>query len=212
VTATPPASVSAPAPPTRQAPAGDARTILFIGTSLTAGYGLPPEQAYPAQIQRRLDSLDLNYQVVNAGVSGQTSAGALRGVEWLMGQPVDLVVLEMGANDGLRALPVDSLRANLQAIIDRVRSAHPEAKILLAAMEAPPNLGPSYTTAFRNIYPELAERNDLTLIPFLLEGVAGVDSLNQGDGIHPNVAGERIVAENVWRVLVGEIGAGQRRH
>jgi len=214
-TATPPSSTRAtpaPASPTRRAATGDARTILFIGTSLTAGYGLAPEQAYPAQIQRRLDSLDLNYQVVNAGVSGQTSAGALRGVDWLMRQPVDIVVLEMGANDGLRALPVDSLRANLQAIIDRVRSAHPDAEILLAAMEAPPNLGPSYTAAFRNVYPELAEKNDLTLIPFLLEGVAGVDSLNQSDGIHPNVKGEGIVAENVWRVLAGEIATGQQRH
>lgn len=204
--ATPAPAPPAPPAPPRQAAKPGARTILFIGTSLTAGLGLPPEWAYPALIQRRLDSLGVNYQVINAGVSGQTSAGALRGVDWLMRQPPDIVVIEMGANDGLRALPVDSLRANVQGIIDKVRAAHPDATILLAAMEAPPNLGPSYTAAFRDVYPELAAMNDVTLIPFLLEGVAGVDSLNQSDGIHPNERGERIVAENVWRVLRNEIG------
>ncbi|HJU90423.1 MAG TPA: arylesterase [Gemmatimonadaceae bacterium] len=176
-------------------------TILFVGTSLTAGLGLDAARSYPALIGRRIDSLGLNYQVINAGVSGQTSAGTLRSIEWLMRQPVDAVVLETGANDGLRALSVDSMRANIQAIIDRVRAAHPSARIYIVGMEAPPNMGPQYTAAFRAVYPEIASRNGATFIPFLLDGVAGVDSLNQSDGIHPNERGAEIVAENVWRVL-----------
>jgi acyl-CoA thioesterase-1 len=180
---------------------------MFMGTSLTAGYGLPdPDEAYPALIQRRIDSLGLNYDVVNAGYSGETSAGALRRIEWLMREPVDVFVLETGANDGLRALNPDSLRSNIQRIFDRVRAAHPNARLVLAGMEAPPNLGSRYTAAFREIYPELARKNDATLIPFLLEGVAGVDSLNQPDGIHPNARGEQVIAENVWRVLGPELG------
>ena len=182
--------------------AADNSTIVFVGTSLTAGLGLAdPDQAYPALIQRKLDSLGLNYRVVNAGVSGETSAGTLRRIGWLMRGPVDVLVLETGANDGLRALSVDSLRSNIQRIIDTVRTAHPSARIVLAGMEAPPNLGARYTSAFREIYPELARANGAALVPFLLEGVAGVDSLNQPDGIHPDVSGARIVAENVWRVL-----------
>ncbi|HEY9478880.1 MAG TPA: arylesterase, partial [Gemmatimonadaceae bacterium] len=182
--------------------AADSRTIVFVGTSLTAGLGLAdPDQAYPALIQRKLDSLGLNYRVVNAGVSGETSAGTLRRIGWLMRGPVDVLVLETGANDGLRALSVDSLRSNIQRIIDTVRTAHPSARIVLVGMEAPPNLGARYTSSFRAVYPELARANGAALVPFLLEGVAGVDSLNQPDGIHPDVSGARIVAENVWRVL-----------
>jgi acyl-CoA thioesterase-1 len=188
----------------------DRPTILFVGTSLTAGLGLDPARAYPALIGRRIDSLGLNYQVINAGVSGQTSAGTLRSIDWLMRQPVDAVVLETGANDGLRALSVDSMRANIQAMIDRIRAAHPSARIYVVGMEAPPNLGPSYTAAFRAVFPELAARNGATLIPFLLDGVAGVDSLNQSDGIHPNEKGAVIVAENVWRVLGRDLAGGAR--
>lgn len=205
----------APAASRSAEPAARARpAILFVGTSLTAGLGLDPDSAYPARIQRRLDSLGERYDVINAGVSGETSAGTLRRIDWLMRQPVDIVVLETGANDGLRALPVDSLRANLRAIIDSVRKAHPAATIVLAGMEAPPNLGPAYTRAFHAVYPEIAREYHLPFIPFLLAGVGGVDSLNQADGIHPNDRGERIVTENVWRVLAPVVrrdqGAGTR--
>jgi acyl-CoA thioesterase-1 len=197
-----PQASPATAPATARDSSRTAHTVVFVGTSLTAGYGLSdPDQAYPALIQHRIDSLGLNYEVVNAGVSGETSAGALRSIDWLMRQPVDVFVLETGANDGLRALSVDSLRANIQAIFDKVRAAHPDARLVLAGMEAPPNLGRRYTTAFHAIYPELARANDAALIPFLLAGVAGVDSLNQGDGIHPNARGAQVVAENVWKVL-----------
>ena len=181
------------------------RTILFVGTSLTAGLGLDPEQAYPAIIARRIDSLGVNYEVVNAGVSGETSAGALRRMDWLLRDPVDIVVLETGANDGLRALSVDSMRANIQGILDKVRAAHPRARVVLVGMEAPPNLGPRYTSRFRAVFPELARRNGAKLVPFLLEGVAGETSLNQADGIHPNAAGAQRVADGVWKVLEPEL-------
>ncbi|HET7583444.1 MAG TPA: arylesterase [Gemmatimonadaceae bacterium] len=181
---------------------GSAPAVLFVGTSLTAGYGLQHEEAYPALIQRRIDSLGLNYHVVNAGVSGETSADARRRIGWLLrGQRADIVVIETGANDGLRGLSVDTLRANVGAIIDSVRAVRPQAEILLVAMEAPPNLGSRYTAEFREVYPEVASEKGVVLVPFLLAGVAGIPSLNQQDGIHPNARGERIVAENVWRTL-----------
>ena len=189
----------------RSTPDGTAterRTIVFVGTSLTAGLGLDPEQAYPALIAEKIDSAGLPYSVVNAGLSGETSAGALRRVDWLLrNTPADIIVLETGANDGLRALSVDSTRANIRAIIDRMKAARPAARLALVQMEAPPNLGADYTAAFRAMFPAVARETGVTLIPFLLEGVAGEARLNQGDGIHPNVAGERIVAENVWRAL-----------
>ncbi|MGH7624332.1 MAG: arylesterase [Gemmatimonadaceae bacterium] len=178
-----------------------APTILFVGTSLTAGLGLNPDSAYPMLIQQRIDSLGERYQVVNAGVSGETSAGALRRIGWLMRGRVDVFVLETGANDALRALDVDSLRANMQGVLDSVLAHHPRAQVVIAGMMAPPNLGSAYTTAFARVYPEIARANHAALIPFLLRGVAGVDTLNQADGIHPNARGERIVADNVWRVL-----------
>ena len=182
---------------------GDQRpTIVFVGTSLTAGLGLTdPDEAYPALIQEKIDSLGLNYRVVNAGVSGETSAGALKSIGWLMRSPASLVVIETGANDGLRGLGVDAMRENIQGIIDTVRTKHPDAQIVLAGMEAPPNLGARYTSAFREVFPELARANHAVLIPFLLEGVAGVDSLNQADRIHPNRTGARVVAADVWEVL-----------
>ncbi len=186
-----------------------ARTVLFVGTSLTAGYGLPPDAAYPTLIQERIDSLGLNYHVVNAGVSGETSADARRRIGWLLrGDPADILVLETGANDGLRGLSTATLRANIEAIVDSVRAILPQATILLVAMEAPPNLGRQYTAAFQDVYRNVAARKHVVLVPFLLNGVAGDPSLNQGDGIHPNVRGERIVAENVWRSLRGYVEAG----
>ena len=181
------------------------QTILFLGTSLTAGYGVSPEQAYPALIQAKIDSAGLPYRVINAGVSGETSAGALRRMEWLLRQPFDVLVLETGANDMLRGADLDSTRANIQAIIDRVETARPNAKVILAGMMAPPNLGNRYLTEFRTIYPELAAKNDVPLIPFLLEGVGGEAELNLADGIHPNAAGQRRVADNVWEVLRKEL-------
>jgi acyl-CoA thioesterase-1 len=176
-------------------------TIVFLGTSLTAGLGLDVEQAYPALLQRRLDSLGLRYRVVNAGVSGESSAGALRRIDWLLREPPAVLVVETGANDGLRGQSPDSLEANLQAIIDRVRARAPQAKIVLVGMEALPNLGRDYAGRFRAVYPAVARANGLPLVPFLLTDVAGIDSLNQQDGIHPTAVGQRIVADNVWRVL-----------
>lgn len=194
-----PDGARATAPPEAAAPAE--RTILFLGDSITAGLGIGPEQAFPALIQARIDSLGLDYRVVNAGVSGETSAGGLRRIDWVLRRPADIVVIELGANDGLRGTPVETTRANLQAIIDSVRARQPEADIVLAGMQVPPNLGADYTEAFREIYPGLARENDLALIPFVLEGVGGVRRLNLPDGIHPTAEGHRIVAENVWRVL-----------
>ena len=173
----------------------------MVGTSLTAGLGLDPEDAYPALLQRKADSLGLDYEFVNAGLSGETSAGALRRVDWLLRGRADVVVIETGANDGLRGLDVDSTRANLRAIIGKVKAARPDARILLAQMEAPPNLGAKYTTSFRAMFQEVAREEGVTLLPFLLEGVAGNTALNQQDGIHPNEEGEQIVADNVWQAL-----------
>ncbi len=195
----------------------DARpVILFLGTSLTAGYGVDPELAYPARIGRRIDSLGLGLQVVNAGVSGETSAGGLRRIEWLLGQPVAVLVLELGANDGLRGQSPEALEQNLQAIIDRTRELRPEARVVIAGMEAPPNLGRRYTEAFREVFPRVARANDATLIPFLLEGIAGVPERNLPDGIHPTGEGHGIIAETVWDALgpilegVREAGAAAR--
>jgi acyl-CoA thioesterase I len=183
-------------------PAPDARrTVLFIGTSLTAGYGLDPDSAYPQMIQRMIDSAGLAYDVVNAGVSGETSSALLRRVDWLLRQPFDVVVIETGANDGLRGIPIGTMRDNIQQIIQRVRAARPGARIALVQMEAPPNLGTGYTAQFRSVFPELAKGDGIVLLPFLLQDVAGERDLNQADGIHPNLAGERIVARNVWKGL-----------
>jgi acyl-CoA thioesterase-1 len=191
--------------------AADGRpAILFLGTSLTAGLGLDPDQAYPALIQRKLDSAGLRWRAVNGGVSGETSAGALRRLDWILRPDVKVLVVETGANDGLRGLDVDSTRANIDAILRAARAQAPGIQIVLAGMEAPPNLGTAYTSRFRAIYPELARRERIPLIPFILAGVGGVDSLNQADGIHPNVRGERIVADNVWRVLERVLRAAGR--
>jgi acyl-CoA thioesterase-1 len=199
--------------PQSPAPNPQFRLIVLLGTSLTAGLGLDASQAFPALIQRRLDSLRLPWRTENAGLSGETSAGALRRLDWVLKDAPAILVVETGANDGLRGLDVDTTRANLEAIVRRARSSEPGIRIVLAGMEAPPNLGSVYTTRFRAIFRDVAAREHLALIPFLLEGVGGVDSLNQGDGIHPNVKGERLVADNVWRVLgpmVGERAADSR--
>jgi acyl-CoA thioesterase-1 len=174
---------------------------MFLGTSLTAGFGIDPEQAYPALIQKKIDSAGLTYRVVNAGVSGETSAGALRRVDWLFQEPVAVLVVETGANDGLRGLPPDSLRANIQAIFDRAKRLRPPPKLVLVGMRVPPNYGRPYSQRFQAIYPELARANGAALVPFLLEGVGGMPNLNQPDGVHPTAEGQRRLAETVWRVL-----------
>ena len=202
---------AAAAPPGR---VSDARgRVVFLGTSLTAGLGLDPSQAYPALLQRKIDSAGLPFVTVNAGVSGETSAGARRRIGWLLREPAAVLVIETGANDALRGLDTDSLESNIQAIIDRAREQSPPPRIVLVGMRAPPNLGPGYARRFGAVYEELARRNDLALVPFLLEGVAGVDSLNQADAIHPTAAGQRRIAETVWGVVEGALradgGAGQ---
>jgi acyl-CoA thioesterase-1 len=183
--------------------AAEVKTVLFFGDSLTAGLGLedPSVQAFPALIQKKIDAAGLPWRVVNAGLSGETSAGGLRRVDWILRQRVEVFVLELGGNDGLRGLAPETTRANLQAIIDRVREKSPATKIVLAGIAAPPNMGADFTRAFAAIFPELAKTNGVTLIPFLLEGVGGRPELNQADGIHPNVQGHAIVAETVWTVL-----------
>jgi acyl-CoA thioesterase-1 len=177
------------------------RTILFLGTSLTAGLGLDPDSAYPLQIQRMIDSAGMKYSVVNAGVSGETSSGLLGRLDWLMRQPFDVVVIETGANDGLRGISVDAMRVNIQRIIERIRQTRPPARIVLVQMEALPNMGKSYTQKFRDAFPALAKSNNVVLLPFLLDGVAGRSELNQPDGVHPNYEGEQIVARNIWKGL-----------
>ncbi|HEY9185413.1 MAG TPA: arylesterase [Salegentibacter sp.] len=181
------------------------KTILFFGTSLTAGLGLEPEQAYPALIQQKLDSLGLDYEVVNAGLSGETTASGKNRVNWVLNQNVDIFVLELGANDGLRGVPLEETRKNLREIIEIVREENPDIRIILAGMQIPPNMGSEYTSEFKNIFPELAEEYKLELIPFILEDVAGNPALNQQDGIHPTAKGQKIMAENVWEVLETEL-------
>jgi acyl-CoA thioesterase-1 len=180
---------------------GERARVVFLGTSLTAGLGLDPEQAYPALIQRKIDSAGLAFEAVNAGVSGETSAGARRRMDWVLRQPVSVLVIETGANDGLRGLEVDSLRANIQAIIDDARRLSPPPAIVLVGMRAPPNMGMRYVRRFREVYGDLAEKNEVALVPFLLEGVAGMPSLNQSDMIHPSAEGQRRMADAVWKVL-----------
>lgn len=175
--------------------------VLMLGTSLTAGLGIDPDSAYPAVIQRLADSSALRVMIVNAGLSGETSAGALRRVDWLLQERADAVVIETGANDGLRGLDPDSTQANIVAIIGRVRAAYPEARILLAQMEAPPNLGQRYTKRFHDLFMTVAREEGVTLIPFFLDGIAGVAELNQPDGIHPTEEGARRAARNMWKTL-----------
>ncbi|MGN6802033.1 MAG: arylesterase [Ginsengibacter sp.] len=177
------------------------KTILFFGNSLTAGYGVDPSEAYPALIQNKIDSLGLNYKVINAGVSGETTADGNSRIDWILKQPVDIFVLELGANDGLRGIPLKETKENLQSIIDKVKTKYPKAKIILEGMEIPPNMGSEYTSKFREIFPALAKENNIDLVPFLLKNVGGIPKLNQRDGIHPTAEGHKIVAEDVWEIL-----------
>ncbi len=180
------------------------KTLLFFGDSITAGYGLDDtNDAYPALIQQKVDSLDLDYEVVNSGLSGETSAGGRSRIDWILNQPIDVFVLELGANDGLRGVAVEETRKNLQAIIDAVRAKSPSTTIVLAGMQLPPNFGEVYTSNFKNMFLELATSNDISLIPFILKDVGGIKALNQSDGIHPTEEGHEIVAETVWDTLEG---------
>jgi acyl-CoA thioesterase I len=190
-----------PAAPAAAALAGADGVVLFLGTSLTAGYGLAEEQAFPARVEEKIDSAGLPFRVINAGVSGETSAGARRRLEWLLRQPFEVLVLETGANDMLRGQDPDSTRENIRAIVRQARQTRPDASIVLAGMQALPNLGRDYTRRFASIYPQLAEEEDLILLPFLLEDVAAEPELNLPDGIHPNEVGQRRVAQTVWEVL-----------
>ena len=188
--------------------------VLFFGTSLTAGYGLNPEQAFPALIEDKARAEGMAIKAVNAGLSGETTAGAVRRIDWVLRTPADLVVIEAGANDALRGLSTTAAKANLEQLISAVRHRQPTAKIALIQMEAPPNYGVAYTTSFRRVYSEVAAKEGLPLLPFLLSGVAGIPRLNQADGVHPNVTGEKIVAENVWKglkPLVAQLDRGAKR-
>lgn len=175
--------------------------VLFLGNSLTAGLGVGEDLAFPALVQAKIDSAGLPFRVVNAGVSGETSADGLRRIDWLLRQPVRVLVLELGANDALRGQDVAAMKSNLRQIIERTRARYPDVEVVLAGMEAPPNLGPRYTASFHDAWRDLAREEHAVLIPFLLEDVAGIARLNQEDRIHPTAEGHRIVAANVWRVL-----------
>lgn len=176
--------------------------MVFLGTSLTAGYGLEdPNRRFSALIRERIEQEGLPFRVVNAGVSGDTSAGGLDRLGWVLRTPLRVLVLELGANDGLRGLPLDALRENLRAVLGTTRERYPDAEMIVVGMEAPPNLGPDYTAGFRQIFRDVAAEYEAALVPFLLNGVAGIPGLNQVDGIHPNLEGHRIVADNVWEVL-----------
>ncbi len=182
------------------------KTILFFGNSLTAGYGLEdPEEAFPAIIQQKIDSLKLPYKVINAGLSGETTSGGVTRINWLLKQQIDIFVLELGANDGLRGLKISQTKRNLQSILDTVKARYPNAKRILLGMEVPPNMGGKYVSDFRVIFRQVAEENNIPFVPFMLEGVAGIPELNLRDGIHPTGEGYKIVAENVWEVLKKEL-------
>ena len=191
---------------TATASVSNKKTILFFGDSLTAGYGLDdPSDAFPGVIQHKIDSLKLPYAVVNAGVSGETTAGGLGRIDWTLKQKVDVFILELGANDGLRGIPVKETAQNLQAIIDKVKAKYPDAKIVLAGMQVPPSMGADYVANFKDVFPKLAEKDKIALVPFLLANVGGNPKLNQADGIHPTAEGAKIVADNVWKILKDEL-------
>jgi acyl-CoA thioesterase I len=177
------------------------RTVLFLGDSITAGLGIEPSQAFPNLIQKKIDAQGWNFKVINGGQSGDTSAGGLGRIDWLLKNRVDVLVLELGANDGLRGLPVEVTRKNLQAIIDQTREKYPAVKVVIAGMMVPANMGRDYGREFQAMFPDLAKKNKAALIPFILEGVGGRRELNLPDGIHPTARGHQIVAANVWKVL-----------
>jgi len=178
------------------------KKILFFGDSITAGYGVGKDHAFPALIQNKIDSLGLTYEVINGGLSGETSAGGLRRIDWMLQREIDIMILELGGNDGLRGIDLTTTKENLQKIIDKTQQKYPGVKIILAGMQVPPNLGADYTRQFQDIYPELARENDLPLIPFILEGVGGMEELNLPDGIHPTAEGHKVIAETVWNELL----------
>lgn len=184
-----------------QAQDSDAKTILFFGDSITAGLGVDKSQAFPALIQDRIDSLGLNYEVINGGLSGETSAGGLRRIDWTLQRDIDIMILELGGNDGLRGIDLNSTKANLQQIINKVKAKNPDTEIILAGMQVPPNLGQDYTKQFETIYPELAEENDLPLIPMIMDKVGGDEELMQSDGLHPTPEGHKVIADTVWEIL-----------
>jgi acyl-CoA thioesterase-1 len=191
-----------PAPGDATLPDADARgRILVIGNSIADGYGLDRSQSFPALLQHKIDSAGLPFRVDNQGVSGQTTAGGLNGLDWHLERPVDVLLLELGANDGLRGQPVSNIRRNLTAIIERVRQSNPGASIVLTGMQMPPSFGQRYTQEYREVFAEVAADQDAALVPFLLEGVGGVPRLNQPDGVHPTAEGQKIIAENVWQTL-----------
>ena len=177
------------------------QNIVFFGTSLTAGYGLESGEAYPELIQHKIDSLDLPYKTINAGLSGETSAAGESRIDWILKQPVAIFVLELGANDGLRGVPVAETTKNLQSIIEKVKKKYPQAKLVLSGMEVPPNMGQKYAADFRAMFRTITQKNEMTFIPFLLKDVAGIPRLNQGDGIHPTAQGQKILANTVWAEL-----------
>lgn len=177
------------------------RNLLFVGTSLTAGFGLDPDDAFPSVIAEKIDSAGLPFSVTNAGISGETTAALLRRLDWLMEGEFDVIVVETGANDGLRGIPVEEARENIDRVLTRIRASRPDALVVLVAMESPPNLGAAYTDAFRAMYADLTTKHGAVAMPFLLEGVAGESQYNQADGIHPNEEGARRVASNVWKTL-----------
>lgn len=177
------------------------KVILFFGDSLTAGYGLSPEEAFPAVVEKSLQKAGVQARIINAGLSGETSAGGLSRVDWVLRQPIDVFVLELGANDGLRGLPIRDTRKNLQTIIDKVIFKYPKCKIVLAGMMVPPNMGKEYADSFKRLFGEIAIKNNAVLIPFLLDGVAGIEKLNQPDGIHPTSEGHKIIGENISKII-----------
>ena len=182
--------------------AATTKRIVFLGDSLTAGYGLPVGQSYPSLIAEKIRDEHLPYEVVNAGLSGDTSAGGLRRIDWLLQNKIDLLVIALGANDGLRGLSPKTLETNLQAIIDKTKAKNPAAQIVVAGMQMPPNLGADYAEKFQRVFAEVAKKNDAVLIPFLLANVGGHRDLNQPDSIHPTAAGQKIIAETVWQALM----------
>lgn len=192
-------STASAAPPVADAPVDARPRIVFLGDSLTAGLGLAQSEAYPTLIQQKLDAAGLKYAVVNAGVSGDTSAGGLSRLDWALEGDVKVMVVALGGNDGLRGLPAEELKRNLTTIIERAQARN--IQVILAGMEAPPNFGQAYIVSFHQVYPDLAKTYGVPLIPFLLQGVAGIEGLNQRDGIHPTAEGARTVADNVWTVL-----------
>jgi len=184
-------------------PAGAAnlQTIVVLGDSIAAGYGVDPDQAFPALLEEKIKEAGLPYRVINAGVSGDTTAGGARRITWVMRNPLDVLILELGGNDGLRGIAPKETAKNLQTIIDKVREKNPEARVVVAGMQMANNIGEEYNEAFQQVFPDVAKKNGAALVPFLLEGVGGKPELNQPDRIHPTPEGHRLVAENVWKVL-----------